>query len=96
MIFLQAELQVLMERIKQRGLEFEKQIDPSYLKELVRLYNDFFFQYREAPLLVVGGRTTGLMMAAELARRGVAVRVVDRVRRGARRGRTRGVQRPGG
>lgn len=30
-----------------------------------------------APLLVVGGRTTGLMMAAELARHGAPVRIVD-------------------
>ncbi len=31
-----------------------------------------------APLLVVGGRTTGLMMAAELARHGVPVRIIDK------------------
>jgi 2-polyprenyl-6-methoxyphenol hydroxylase-like FAD-dependent oxidoreductase len=30
------------------------------------------------PLLVVGGRTTGLMMAAELARHGAPVRIVDK------------------
>ncbi len=30
------------------------------------------------PILVVGGRTTGLMMAAELARHGASVRIVDR------------------
>ncbi len=32
----------------------------------------------ETPVLVVGGRTTGLMMASELARHGVPVRVVDK------------------
>ncbi len=31
-----------------------------------------------APVLVVGGRTTGLMMAAELARHGVNVRIIDK------------------
>lgn len=31
-----------------------------------------------APVLVVGGRTTGLMMAAELARHGTAVRIIDK------------------
>ena len=31
----------------------------------------------DAPVLVVGGRTTGLMMASELARRGIDVRIVD-------------------
>lgn len=30
-----------------------------------------------SPVLVVGGRTTGLMMAAELARHGIPVRIVD-------------------
>ena len=32
----------------------------------------------EAPVLVVGGRTTGLMMSSELARRGVPVRIIDK------------------
>lgn len=31
----------------------------------------------DAPVLVIGGRTTGLMMASELARWGLAVRIVD-------------------
>ncbi|MEM7435027.1 MAG: FAD-dependent monooxygenase [Myxococcota bacterium] len=31
-----------------------------------------------APVLVVGGRTTGLMMASELARRDIPVRIIDR------------------
>jgi 2-polyprenyl-6-methoxyphenol hydroxylase-like FAD-dependent oxidoreductase len=33
---------------------------------------------QDAPLLVVGARTTGLMMASELARHGAPVRIVDR------------------
>jgi 2-polyprenyl-6-methoxyphenol hydroxylase-like FAD-dependent oxidoreductase len=33
---------------------------------------------QNAPVLVVGGRTTGLMMAAELTRHGVSVRIVDK------------------
>lgn len=32
----------------------------------------------EAPILVVGGRTTGIMMAIELARRGLPVRIIDK------------------
>jgi len=32
----------------------------------------------KTPVLVVGGRTTGLMMASELARRGVPVRIIDK------------------
>jgi len=33
---------------------------------------------KDAPVLVVGGRTTGLMMAAELARHGMPVRIIDK------------------
>jgi 2-polyprenyl-6-methoxyphenol hydroxylase-like FAD-dependent oxidoreductase len=32
----------------------------------------------EFPILVVGGRTTGLTMACELARHGVPVRIIDK------------------
>jgi 2-polyprenyl-6-methoxyphenol hydroxylase-like FAD-dependent oxidoreductase len=32
----------------------------------------------ECPILVVGGRTTGLTMACELARHGVPVRIIDK------------------
>jgi deoxyadenosine/deoxycytidine kinase len=33
-------------------------MDASYLRELAELYNDFFFNYRESPLLVV--QTSGI------------------------------------
>ena len=57
-IYLQADIDILMERIQRRGLEFEKSIDRSYLVELSDLYNDFFFNYRGSPLLVV--QTSGI------------------------------------
>jgi len=57
-IYLQADTEVLMDRIKRRGLEFEQDMDASYLRELAELYNDFFFNYRESPLLVV--QTSGI------------------------------------
>jgi deoxyadenosine/deoxycytidine kinase len=52
-IYLQARLDVLLARIRKRGREFERRFDPQYLAELSAAYNDFFFQYDEAPLLVV-------------------------------------------
>ncbi len=52
-IYLQARLEVLQVRIKKRGREFERKLDPAYLGELVKAYNEFFFHYSETPLLVI-------------------------------------------
>ncbi len=52
-IYLQARQDVLLQRIKKRGREFERKFDPEYLEELSRAYNDFFFHYSETPLLVI-------------------------------------------
>jgi deoxyguanosine kinase len=52
-IYLQANLDVLLHRIKKRGREFERKFDAGYLEELVHAYNEFFSRYTETPLLVV-------------------------------------------
>jgi deoxyadenosine/deoxycytidine kinase len=52
-VYLQARLDVLLERIKRRGRSFEKNFDASYLKRLTSTYNDYFFHYADTPLLVV-------------------------------------------
>ena len=52
-IYLQARNEVLMARIRKRGREFERKFDASYLEDLCRRYNDFFFHYQDTPLLVV-------------------------------------------
>ncbi len=52
-IYLQAPVHVLQKRIKRRALWYEKNIDPTYLEEVSRAYNDFFFNYTDTPLLVV-------------------------------------------
>jgi deoxyguanosine kinase len=52
-IYLQARVDVLMQRIKRRGRAYERQIDPGYVGTLATAYNDFFFHYQETPLLVV-------------------------------------------
>ncbi len=57
-IYLQADVDTLLERIRRRGRDFELDIERSYLQELSDLYNDFFFNYRGAPLLVV--QTSGI------------------------------------
>ena len=52
-VYLQAGPEVLMDRVRHRGLEYEKPLTPDYLEALNQSYNDFFFQYTESPLLVV-------------------------------------------
>lgn len=52
-VYLQARIEVLLARIKKRGREFERKFDPTYLDDLCRRYNEFFFHYQDTPLLVV-------------------------------------------
>lgn len=64
-VFLRADLPVLLERIRRRGRSFEKGIDPDYLKTLDEAYNRFFFDYRGAPLLVVNTNALDIVGRAE-------------------------------
>ena len=52
-IYLQASTQVLLERIRGRSRDVERDIAESYLAEVNRAYNYFFFHYDETPLLVI-------------------------------------------
>ncbi len=52
-IYLQASTPTLLERIRKRNLDFEKPIDFDYLELLNKAYDYFFFNYTDAPLLVV-------------------------------------------
>ena len=52
-IYLQAPVDVLMERIRRRGVDYERLIDSTYLNNLVDAYTTFFHRYAEAPLLMV-------------------------------------------
>jgi len=52
-IYLQARDEVLMERIRSRDREYEKEISDKYVAELNRAYNYFFFHYNRTPLLVI-------------------------------------------
>lgn len=52
-IYLQAPVDVLMERIKKRGLPMEAAISPDYLQRLCESYSRFFYHYDAAALLIV-------------------------------------------
>jgi len=52
-IYLQASLPVLMQRIHHRGRSYERAMDPEYISTLLEAYNYFFFHYTETPLLVI-------------------------------------------
>lgn len=52
-IFLQADTDTLLRRIKQRGRPFEKEINDDYLAAVNEAYNHFFFRYTDTPLLVI-------------------------------------------
>ena len=52
-IYLQAPVDVLLKRILDRGVDYEKRIDENYLKNIANAYIDFFYNYSNAPLLIV-------------------------------------------
>lgn len=52
-VYLRAEADVLLERIRQRGIPFEKPIEKNYLNSLLNEYNQFYLSFEEAPLLIV-------------------------------------------
>jgi deoxyadenosine/deoxycytidine kinase len=53
-VYLQARTEVLLSRIDKRGRPEEKPIRPEYIRDVARAYSEFFFNYEEGPLLIVG------------------------------------------
>ncbi len=52
-IYLQSTPEVIMQRIRRRGREFERVLSTEYLQRIIEAYDRFFFHYRDSPLLVV-------------------------------------------
>ena len=52
-VYLQAPVEVLLDRIQKRGLKHERFIESAYLQRLCDSYVRFFYQYNDAPLLIV-------------------------------------------
>ena len=52
-VYLQAPVNVLKQRVKKRNIKSELKIDRSYLEKLSDAYTQFFHAYQNAPLLIV-------------------------------------------
>lgn len=52
-IYLQAPVEVLMERIVRRGINYEQLIQRDYLEHLMEAYARFFHEYDKSPLLII-------------------------------------------
>ena len=52
-VYLQAPVDVLLERIARRGVDYEQHIDRQYLERLNQAYARFFHEFEAAPLLIV-------------------------------------------
>ena len=52
-IYLQAPVATLVERVHKRGLDYERSISEHYLARVADGYSRYFYQYDDAPLLIV-------------------------------------------
>ncbi len=52
-VYLQANTDILMERIATRDRVFERNMDEQYIDALNECYNSFFMHYTDSPLLIV-------------------------------------------
>ncbi|WP_455217548.1 deoxynucleoside kinase [Kaarinaea lacus] len=60
-IYLQAPVEVLLDRVKKRGRNFERFIETNYLERLVEAYTKFFYYYNDTPLLIVNATEIDLV-----------------------------------
>ncbi len=52
-IYLQAPVATLVERVHRRGVDYERTISEHYLARIADAYSRYFYQYDAAPLLIV-------------------------------------------
>ena len=52
-VYLQAPVETLVERVHRRGIDFERKMSATYLGRLADAYSRFFYGYDAAPLLIV-------------------------------------------
>jgi deoxyadenosine/deoxycytidine kinase len=64
-IYLQAPVETLIERVHQRGVDYERTISAHYLARLADAYSRYFYQYDDAPLLIVNSVRLNFVANAE-------------------------------
>ena len=52
-VYLQAQPDTLIERVRRRGIPMENEISETYLRALAEAYSRFFHHYEAAPLMIV-------------------------------------------
>jgi deoxyguanosine kinase len=52
-VYLKAPREVLLERVQRRNANFEAKISETYIDELIKAYDHFFYHYKDTPLLIV-------------------------------------------
>ncbi|GMU63869.1 MAG: hypothetical protein AMXMBFR36_01430 [Acidobacteriota bacterium] len=60
-LYLTADVDTCMSRIRRRGRGFEREISADYMSELIDAYNHYFHYYNRSPLLVVDTRNLDLL-----------------------------------
>jgi deoxyadenosine/deoxycytidine kinase len=56
-IYLQARPDTLLDRVRKRGIAYERPMNAQYLTDLAEIYSRFFNQYEAAPVLIVNSET---------------------------------------
>ena len=79
-IYLQAPVDVLMERIARRGIRYEQLIERNYLERIADTYARFFLHYDAAPLLIVNTAAIDLVNSEQDYEQ--LLREIQRMRRG--------------
>lgn len=63
-IYLQASIETLVERVKRRGVSYERMISEDYLARLAESYARFFYRYDAAPVLIVNSENLNFVDSA--------------------------------
>ena len=79
-IFLQAETRTLVERIRGRRRDYEREISETYINEVNKAYNYYFFHYTQTPLLVID--TTAIDFVHDEKHLDELVDQIDKMERG--------------
>ena len=64
-VYLQAPVATLMERVHRRGVAYERAITEGYLARLADAYSRYFYQYDAAPVLIVNSERLNFVDDAE-------------------------------